>query len=165
MRQQGIFQLCQCLVNRLLITLVLLVTIFFCSLIKMAYHFRKFEFKVFSIVHLNDHNFCAFRELVCNRPLWAKAVLRQLRSYKVGGREHFPATVWWKPWKLGLLFNIVLQQHNSLALRIAIKSLEWRYLGFLAYYSARMNEMDYRMFGKKYLLRCLGMLEEFSTKQ
>ena len=29
-----------------------------------------------------------------------------------------------KPWKLGLLFNIVLQQHNSLALRIAIKSLE-----------------------------------------
>ena len=26
-------------------------------------------------------------------------IMRQLRSYMVGQREHFPATVWWKPWK------------------------------------------------------------------
>ena len=34
------------------------------------------------------------RELVCNGQLWARAALRQLRSYTVGQREHFPATVW-----------------------------------------------------------------------
>ena len=37
------------------------------------------------------------RELVCNGQLWASAVLRQLHSYKVGQREHFPETVWGKP--------------------------------------------------------------------
>ena len=75
------------------------------------------------------------RELVCNGQLRAKAVPTQLRSYKVGQREHFPATVWWKPWRWRLLFNIIWQRHNPLA----IKSLEWRYLGFLVYYSARTS--------------------------
>ena len=41
----------------------------------------------------------AMRELVCNGQLWARAVLRQLRSYKVGQREHFPETGWGKPWR------------------------------------------------------------------
>ena len=79
------------------------------------------------------------RELVCNRPVWARAVLKQLRSYKVVRREHFPATVWWKPWRWQLLFNIFWQRHNLSALRITIKSVEWRYLGFLVYYSARTS--------------------------
>ena len=38
--------------------------------------------------------YSAMRELVYKGQLWARAVLRELRSYKVGQREHFPATVW-----------------------------------------------------------------------
>ena len=37
--------------------------------------------------------YSAMTELVCNGQLWATAVPRQLRSYKVGQREYFPATV------------------------------------------------------------------------
>ena len=36
----------------------------------------------------------AMGELVRSGKLWASATLRQLRSYKVGQREHFPAAVW-----------------------------------------------------------------------
>ena len=79
------------------------------------------------------------RELVCNRQFWARAVVRQLRSYKVGQREHFPATVRWKPWKWRFLFNIFCQRHNPSALRITVRSLEWRYLGLLVYYSMRTS--------------------------
>ena len=45
--------------------------------------------------------YSAIRKLVCNGQLWASPVMRQLRSYKVGQREDFPATVLClvKPWK------------------------------------------------------------------
>ena len=82
--------------------------------------------------------YSAMRELVCNGQLWARAILKKLPSYKVGQREHFPATVRWKPWRWRL-FNIFWQRHNPLALRITIKSLEWRYMGSLVYYSARTS--------------------------
>ena len=36
----------------------------------------------------------------------SERALRQLCSYKVGQREHFPAIVRWKPWRWRLLFNI-----------------------------------------------------------
>ena len=83
------------------------------------------------------------RELICNGQLWARTVLRRLPSYKVGQREHFPGTVRWKPWRWRLLFNIFWQRHNPLAHRITIKSLEWRYLGLLVYYSVRTSRLSY----------------------
>ena len=37
----------------------------------------------------------SMRDLVCNEQLWASAVLKQVRSYKVGQREYSRATFWW----------------------------------------------------------------------
>ena len=42
-------------------------------------------------------------------------------------------------WISRLLFNIFVQKHNRKALRFTIKSLEWRYLGLLVYYSAKTS--------------------------
>ena len=78
-------------------------------------------------------------ELVCNGQLWARAALRQLRSYNVEQREYLAATIWREPRKRLLLFSIFWHEHNRLTLKITITSLYWRYLDLLVYYSAKMS--------------------------
>ena len=63
------------------------------------------------------------RELVWNEQLWATAAVRQLRSHNVAQREYLATTVWRKPRKWLLLFNIFWHQHNRLVRDYHNKSL------------------------------------------
>ena len=53
------------------------------------------------------------RELLCNGQLWARAVLRQHRSYKVGQREHFPETVSRETMEITVVIQYILTATQS----------------------------------------------------
>ena len=109
--------------------------------------------------------YSAMRELVCNGQLWARAVLRQLCSYKVGQREHFSATIWGKTMEITVVIQYILTATQSFDSQEVSNDDTLACWCIILRGRAGIDKMDYRMLRRKYLLGCLRKLGEFSKQQ
>ena len=101
--------------------------------------------------------YTVMRELVCNRQLWKRAAVRQLRSHNVEQREYLAATVWKNPGNdccYLICFDINTIVWFSRLLQQVSNDDTWACWCIIL----DMDKMDYRLFRRKYLIGCLGKL-------